>query len=144
MKKAFILTGNARAKVCQDIDIDFIRYSLDDGVSLLINSNEQMFTEKLLSLLRFGAVSTRYKDIFDMFYLCGFADRKKLALCLKSYIFDDSEMRESDIAGGLGRLNRVFSDKRYLKRLDDSDKKRIDVSSQDAAYTITHFLESLA
>ena len=31
-----------------------------------------------------------------------------------------------------------------LKRLDDSDKKWIDVSSKDAAYTITHFLEGLA
>lgn len=45
---------------CFDIAFD------DDGASLLINSNEQMFTEKLRSLLRFGAVSTRYKDIFDI------------------------------------------------------------------------------
>ena len=123
---------------CFDIAFD------DDGASLLINSNEQMFTEKLRSLLRFGAVSTRYKDIFDMYYLCGFIDRKKLEVCLKSYIFDDEKMREKDIAGVLARLNRVFSDRRYLKRLDDSDKKWIDINSKDAADTITHFLEELA
>ncbi|WP_369127268.1 nucleotidyl transferase AbiEii/AbiGii toxin family protein [Treponema berlinense] len=41
----------------------------DEGASLLINSKEQMFTEKLRSLLRFGPVSTRYKDIFDMYFL---------------------------------------------------------------------------
>jgi len=123
---------------CFDIAFD------DDGASLLINSNEQMFTEKLRSLLRFGAVSTRYKDIFDMYYLCGYIDREKLEVCLKSYIFDDEKMREKDIAGVLARLNRVFSDKRYLKRLDDSDKKWIDINSKDAADTITHFLEGLA
>jgi len=123
---------------CFDIAFD------DDGASLLINSNEQMFTEKLRSLLRFGAVSTRYKDIFDMYYLCGYIDREKLEVCLKSYIFDDEKMREKDIAGMLARLNRVFSDRRYLKRLDDSDKKWIDVNSKDAADTITHFLEGFA
>ena len=48
---------------CFDIAFD------DEGASLLINSNEQMFTEKLRSLLRFGPVSTRYKDIFDMYFL---------------------------------------------------------------------------
>ncbi len=32
----------------------------DDGASLLINSKEQMFTEKLRSLLKFGQYSTRY------------------------------------------------------------------------------------
>ena len=41
----------------------------EDGVSLLINSKEQMFTEKLRSILKFGTVSTRYKDIFDIFWL---------------------------------------------------------------------------
>ena len=79
-----------------------------------------------------------------MYYLCGYIDRKKLEVCLKSYIFDDEKMREKDIAGVLARLNRVFSDRRYLKRLDDSDKKWIDVNSKDAADTITHFLEELA
>ncbi len=48
---------------CFDIGYD------DEGVSLLINSKEQMFAEKLRSLLKFGAASTRYKDIFDMYYL---------------------------------------------------------------------------
>lgn len=41
----------------------------DDGFTLLINSPEQIFTEKLKSLLKFGITSTRYKDIFDFYYL---------------------------------------------------------------------------
>jgi len=37
-------------------------------VSLLVNSNEQIVGEKLISLLQHGPLSTRYKDIADMFY----------------------------------------------------------------------------
>ena len=53
---------------CFDIAYD------DEGASLLINSNEQMFAEKLRSLLRFGALSSRYKDIFDMYFLSNHVD----------------------------------------------------------------------
>ena len=41
----------------------------DGSVSLLINSPEQIVCEKLKSLLIFGIRSTRYKDIFDFYYL---------------------------------------------------------------------------
>lgn len=59
---------------CFDIALD------EEGASLLINSNEQMFTEKLRSLLRFGAISTRYKDIFDMYFLCQSMELKRLEI----------------------------------------------------------------
>lgn len=70
-------------KCCFDIAFD------ENGASLLINSSEQMFTEKLRSLLRFGAVSTRYKDIFDMYFLSQSINKGKLSACLQSFIFDD-------------------------------------------------------
>ena len=38
----------------------------DEGASLLINSNQQMLSEKLRSLLKFGTFSTRYKDIYKL------------------------------------------------------------------------------
>lgn len=45
---------------CFDITYD------DEGASLLINSNEQMLSEKLRSLLKFGTFSTRFKDIYEL------------------------------------------------------------------------------
>lgn len=45
---------------CFDIAYD------DEGASLLINSNEQMLSEKLWSLLKFGTFSTRFKDIYEL------------------------------------------------------------------------------
>ena len=38
----------------------------DEGASLLINSNEQMLSEKLRSLLKFVTFSTRFKDIYEL------------------------------------------------------------------------------
>ena len=45
---------------CFDITYD------DEGARLLINSNEQMLSEKLRSLLKFGTFSTRFKDIYEL------------------------------------------------------------------------------
>ena len=96
------ITGDVR-RATQDMDIDFIRYSLSDqsidafidklnvieGVSLLINSKEQMFSEKLRSLLKFGAASTRFKDIFDIYYLKDKVSKGKLRKCFEEYILND-------------------------------------------------------
>ena len=38
----------------------------DEGASLLINSNEQMLSEKQWSLLKFGTFSARFKDIYEL------------------------------------------------------------------------------
>lgn len=122
---------------CFDIAFD------DEGASLLINSNEQMFTEKLRSLLRFGPVSTRYKDIFDMFYLCQKIDKSKLYICFDSYIFKDDGMRENDISDILKRVNLAFSDKFYKKSLSETDKKWIDEPIDIILDTIANFLKEL-
>ena len=42
---------------------------LDKNVELLINSKEQIIIEKLFSLLKHGIRSTRFKDIYDIYYL---------------------------------------------------------------------------
>ena len=60
--------------VHKDIDIDQDELCFDLGidsnsVTLLANSKEQICVEKIKSLLKFGITSTRYKDIFDIYYL---------------------------------------------------------------------------
>ena len=59
---------HARTGVGQTVRV--FKVVVDDSeVPLLVNPNEQIFVEKLKSLLRFGSASTRFKDIFDMYYL---------------------------------------------------------------------------
>ncbi len=105
---------------CFDIAYD------DEGASLLINSDEQMLAEKLRSLLKFGPFSTRYKDVYDMYYLKDTINKEKLMVALDTYIFNDTTMKENTGNDIVRRLKIAFSDKSYIHRLDNSDKRWID------------------
>ena len=122
---------------CFDVALD------EEGASLLINSNEQMFSEKLRSLLRFGAISTRYKDIFDMYFLKDKINREELKVCLDSYIYDDPKMREKSSKDIAKRINMTFKDRMYLKRLRGTDKKWLDEDVDKILNELTLFIESL-
>lgn len=120
---------------CFDIAFD------NEGASLLINTREQMFAEKLRSLLKFGIFSTRYKDVYDMYYQCGKMDEQKLLVCLHTFIFDDSEMRENDMLAILKRLKFVFRDKTYRDRVDKSDKRWLDAEIDEVFDGILKYLK---
>lgn len=110
---------------------------------MLINSKEQMYTEKLRSLLKFGSFCTRYKDIYDMYYHCDKLDQERLAVCLESYIFFDPGMRENCISDVVRRVRTVFGDRRYRSRVDSSDKRWLDDSIDIVFERILSFLEEL-
>ena len=113
----------------------------EDGASLLINTNEQMFSEKLRSLLKFGPASTRYKDIFDMYYLSQHVDSYALCRCLDTCVFSDSRMRENNLQEILARLEFTFQNKNYLKRVDRAKTKWIDLEIDTVVEGIKSALE---
>ncbi len=123
---------------CFDVCLD------DVGASLLINSKEQIFTEKLKSLLRFGPLSTRYKDIFDLCYLSEHVYRDRLMKCINTYIFSDSSMKENDITAIRRRVERTFSDKLYRQNIERSVRFNwLGIKVDEAFSKITSFLETL-
>ena len=75
---------------CFDLSI------INKNANLLINSKEQIFVEKIKSLLKLGFRSTRYKDLFDFYYLINRTelDKEKLMNCFNILIFKDETMRE--------------------------------------------------
>jgi predicted nucleotidyltransferase component of viral defense system len=127
----------SQEEYCFDIAFD------DEGASLLVNSNEQMFAEKLKSLLRFGIFSTRFKDVFDMYYLKNYVDPEKLNSCLDAFVFSDKNMRENDITDIRDRVRKIFSDKRYLSRLASSDKNWIGDDIGITTKAIVDFLSKI-
>ena len=127
----------AQEEYCFDIAFD------DEGANLLINSNEQMFVEKLRSLLKLGPISTRYKDVFDMFYLSQHIDLAKLKSCMDAYIFSDKEMHENSVSDIVNRIQRIFSNEVYLKSLSNSNKNWLDGSVNQIVEGIIGFLTSL-
>lgn len=92
---------------CFDVCMD------DVGASLLINSKEQIFVEKLRSMLRFGPLSTRYKDVFDIYYLIDYVDRERLLDYVRIYIIKDKDMRESSMADVQRRIRQTFSNRLF-------------------------------
>lgn len=123
---------------CFDIAFD------EKGASLLINSKEQMFVEKLRSLLKFGSFSTRYKDIYDMYYHRNQMKIDGLDKCLSTYIFNDTGMRENSMQDIVRRVDLVFSDASYKQRVDSSDKRWLDDDIDEIFCGICNFLIMLA
>lgn len=118
---------------------------LDDSVTLLVNTKEQIFVEKLKVLLRLGNVSTRYKDVFDMYWLAvesGF-DTTLMPAKLKSVIFDDATMREENIDDIVLRLESIFSDSHFIDSLNRSKRNNwLEIDSAQATSALLDFFES--
>lgn len=122
---------------CFDIAFD------DEGASLLINSREQMVAEKMRSLLKLGKFSTRFKDIFDIYYHCDKINSETFFVCMDSFVFSDPEMRENNMADVHRRISRVFQDKTYKGTVDKSDKRWIDDDIDEIFDRILEFIASM-
>ncbi len=70
------------------------------------------------SLLRFGAGSMRHKDVLDIYYRLRIKgiDVGVLGSCMAKDILGDKSMREEGWADVFARLEKVFSDRRCVRR----------------------------
>lgn len=120
--------------------------AMEDGVSLLINSPEQIFTEKLKSLLKLGFRSTRYKDLFDFYYLINYdkLDRKKLLKSFQVIIFDDNTMFEETLENIYSRINSIFKSNAYKRNLTDPKNNWLDIPINDAIEKVLNYIEELS
>ena len=128
--------SNNIRRATQDLDLDFIRYSLSD-------ESIDVFVEKLRSLLKLGPISTRFKDVFDMFFLSKRIELAKLKLCLDAYIFSDKEMHEYSVSDVIGRVQQIFSNEMYMKSLLRSNKNWLNESVAEVTTGLTKFLKLL-
>ena len=116
----------------------------DEGVSLLMNSREQVFAEKLRALVKFGTFSGRVKDVFDLCYLTNHLDSDRLMQCINTYIIDDPDMFENNINDVRNRVSKVFSDKEFAKTVDKSRRDNwLGVKASAAFKIIQDFLQEL-
>ena len=94
-------------------------------------------------LFKIGPVSTRFKAVYDMYYLRTRVKKVVMRKLLKTHIFDDAKLRETDTTGILSRLNRIFKDKGFLKGLKDPTFAWLDIPAEDATTAILDFIDSL-
>ena len=97
------------------------------------------------SLLKLGFRSTRYKDLFDFYYLINIAgiDKSKLKKCLKILIFNDSNMKENNISDIISRLNQILSSKRYLTMLNNPKVNWLNIPLEEVISNVIQYFNNL-
>lgn len=124
---------------CFDLSI------INKNANLLINSKEQIFVEKIKSLLKLGFRSTRYKDLFDFYYLINKTelDKEKLMNCFNILIFKDETMRENNIEDVVNRLQMTFDSNAYRNHLSNPKNNWLDITVDDAIMSVLKYIKSL-
>ena len=124
---------------CFDLSI------INKNANLLINSKEQIFVEKIKSLLKLGFRSTRYKDLFDFYYLINKTelDKEKLMNCFNILIFKDETMRENNIKDVVNRLQMTFNSNAYRNHLSNPKNNWLDITVDDAIMSVLKHIKNL-
>lgn len=104
-----------------------------------------MVAEKIRSLLRFGARSTRYKDVFDV-YCClrikGIGV-ELLNSCIAEDIFGNESMREGDWADVRTCLEKSFSDRCCIRQLSRAKDNWLELSAGKVTASILSEVKKL-
>lgn len=118
--------------------------SNDKGITIKANPPEQIFSEKLISLARLGVISTRYKDIYDFYYLikeCRISSNKVrdiLAMFLNNSNRKPNSMLELQTA-----IEDTLNNQRYIKEASKPASKWIDEDFDVIRKTIIDFVNKL-
>jgi len=129
-----------------DIKQDEYCFNLDainESVILVINSKEQIICEKLKSLLRFGIRTTRYKDIFDIYYLINNTNinKEKLLNIIDKLIIKDTTMRENNIQDIIKNLNITLNNNIFKRNLRDARNNWLDISAENVIQNVINYFK---
>lgn len=105
---------------------------------------EQMFSEKLKSLVKFGSLSTRYKDVFDFYYLINFGnlDRNKLEEYVSAIIFSDETLNTYSFDDIYNKISLIFNNKRFIFNLSNVKVNWLDVPIKEVISCILNYIEA--
>lgn len=129
----------------EQVDLVFNLEVLNNNIVLLANSKEQIFVEKLKSLLRFGAYSTRYKDILDFYFLINNTemDRDKLYLLIIDYIFLDQTLFYNNMIDIVTRLAKIFKSARFIRNFNNIRNNWLELPINEVTKSILDYMDTL-
>ena len=115
----------------------------DEGIALMANSKEQICAEKLRSLMRIGIASTRFKDVFDVYYLLcrEGVDASAFDWAMQVLVYDADDMRENSPKDAHARLSQIFSDRRFQRNLSNVRNNWLDANVDKVTSAILRFFE---
>lgn len=123
------------------VEYSFSLVTDSESADLFVNSKEQIFTEKLASLLRFGFASHRSKDVFDMFFLKDSVDGERLRKYVDLLVYQSRRCKENSKSDLLGSLATTFASKAFMRRLAPDKVNWLGVSPEQAVEGLVAFLD---
>ena len=114
-----------------------------EKAELQANSNEQIFAEKLVSLLRHGALSRRPKDVFDMYYLSSRMNMEVLRQYVSLLVYSSKRCPVTDRRGIVASLERTFGSARYMRKLESAQNNWLGISPRLVTETILRMVSDL-
>lgn len=119
--------------------------AINESVTLVINSCEQIVCEKLKSLLRFGIRTTRYKDIFDIYYLINKTDINKddLINVIDALIIKDTTMRENSVEDIIKNLNIILNNSVFKHSLSDARNNWLNIPVENVIDSVIEYFKSI-
>ena len=128
----------------EQVDFSFEMADGSEPAELQANSAEQIFAEKLLSLLRHGVSSNRPKDIFDMYYLRERVGVRKLKKYVAELVYSSSRCRVKDHAALMRSVRLIFGMRTFELKLRKTRVNWLGISSAEVLDGLLAFLEKLA
>ena len=132
----FDITQN---ELCFDTCLD------NKKISLMVNSTEQIFVEKIIPIIKFGLLSTRYKDFYDLYWLIekGNMNKKELSKILNHKIFENRINGIDSLEKLIQQIDFILSNKNYLKVLNNRKNNWLDVNDIKLKSTIISYLNTI-
>lgn len=115
----------------------------EEGVALMANSKEQICAEKIRALLRWGIASTRYRDVFDVYYLLckEGVERDAFDCAMDAFVYRDPDMREADNNDVRIRLRSVLSNRHFRRKLENPRDNWLGMNVGKVAAGIVRYFE---
>lgn len=127
----------------KQVEYDFRLADEKEHADLFANSKEQIFAEKLLSLIRFRALSKRPKDVFDMYFLRDNLNPARLRTYVSILIYKNPKCQPKTRAEVVAVLKDVFASRVFMRRLASAKANWVQVNPEVATKELVNFVASL-
>lgn len=116
----------------------------NNSMLLFINTKEQIFVEKLSSMLKHGIRTTRYKDVYDFYYLIteGNMDKSLIIELINLYCINENS-RIKNIQDIGYELEKIFRNQNFLQNASNSRYNWIEEEISKVLNKILNFIENL-
>ena len=116
----------------------------NENITVFVNSKEQIFVEKIIPIIKFGSLSTRYKDYYDLYWLIknGNLNKDKVIKIMDDKIFNIGINNINSIEELINLIENILSNEKYLEKLNDRKNNWIEIGNIELKKELIEYLNS--